>query len=275
MEHANIEDVTLEFERVGSGEPVVLIHGALIAESFRPLLAEPELTDRYQLVHYHRRGYAGSSPTFEVVSIARQAADCHALMQHLDIAPAHVVGHSLGGTIALQLALDYPEAVHSLCLLEPALMVGASAEGYRNSLQEAIERMRRVGPAAVVHEFLEVRFGAGYRPGLDESVPGGFEQAVEDAESAFESELPGLLNWSFDESKAQHIKYPALCVLGDDSRDLSPRFEEAHESLLHWLPRAEGVTLPNAAHFMQIQNPGDMATALAEFLARHPMSSSG
>ena len=97
------------------------IHGALIADAFAPLLAEPVLTTRYRLIHYHRRGYAGSTNPTGPVSIAQEAADCRALLRHLGVERAHVAGHSLGGAIALQLALDAPEAVHSLVLLEPGL----------------------------------------------------------------------------------------------------------------------------------------------------------
>lgn len=63
MERVDIAGITLEYEVSESGEPMVLIHGALIADTFRPLLAEPSLTDRYQLIAYHRRGYGGSTHT--------------------------------------------------------------------------------------------------------------------------------------------------------------------------------------------------------------------
>jgi len=96
----------------------VLIHGALIADAFRPLLAEPALRDQYRVIHYHRRGYGGAH-TAAAVDLARQAADCRALLHHLGVRRVHVVGHSLGGTIALRLALDAPDLVHALALLEP------------------------------------------------------------------------------------------------------------------------------------------------------------
>ena len=129
MEQAKTGGAELAYDTAGTGEPIVCIHGAFIADSFRPLLAEPNLVNRSWLILYHRRGYAGSSPAAEPLSISRQAADCRAVLQHLGIDRAHVVGHSSGGAIALQLALDSPHVVHSLALLEPALLVGASAQG--------------------------------------------------------------------------------------------------------------------------------------------------
>jgi pimeloyl-ACP methyl ester carboxylesterase len=60
MNRARIDGRELEYEVRGAGEPVVLVHGAHIADAFAPLLAEPALTERYQLLLYHRRGFAGS-----------------------------------------------------------------------------------------------------------------------------------------------------------------------------------------------------------------------
>ena len=201
MERATIDGVELAYEVSGAGEPVVFIHGAFIAETFRPLVDESSLGEKYQLVVYHRRGYGESGSVSEPVGMARQAADCRALLDHLEIGRAHVVGHSYGGAVALQLALDAPEYVHSLALLEPALMVGESAEGYRESLAGAIERYREAGAAAVVDEALEARW-PGYREPLERALPGAFEQAVADAETTVEYELGGLLDWSFTEARS-------------------------------------------------------------------------
>ncbi len=266
MEHATTNGTELAYDTAGTGEPVVCIHGAFIADSFRPLLVEPSLVNRYWLILYHRRGYAGSSPAVEPLSISRQAADCRALLQHVGVDRAHIVGHSYGGAIALQLALDSPDVVHSLALLEPALMVGASAQGYREALVRGRERYREVGAATVVDEFLEAR-SPGYRASLARVLPGGFAQAVSDARTWFDRELPGLLAWQFGETEARRISQPTLTVLGGLSNTLSPRFDETHRLLLAWLAHAEGYVLPGAAHLMQLENPPATAQALAEALA--------
>jgi pimeloyl-ACP methyl ester carboxylesterase len=270
MERARINGVELEYEISGTGEPVVFIHGVLIADAFRPLLGEPILAGRYRFCHYHRRGYAGSSPVSGPVSITDQAADCGALLRRLNVDRAHVVAHSYGGAIALQLALDAPDLVHSLALFEPALMLGASAQGYRESLARGTERYRNVGATAIVDEFLEARW-PGYRIPLDRALPGAFAQAVTDAGTTFETEISGLLAWHFGEAEARRINQPALSLLGGVSDTLLPRFSETHRLLLVWLPHAEGVVLPGAAHLMQIEDPRDTSEALAAFLARHPI----
>jgi len=268
LERASIDGAELEYEVSGTGEPVVFIHGAFIADMFRPLLAELSLEGRYRLILYHRRGYAGSSRPSGPLSIAQQAADCRALLHHLGVEHAHVVGHSYGGAVALQLALDAPGAAHSLALLEPGLMVGASAQGYRESLARGVERYREAGAAVVVDEFLQARW-PGYRATLDRVLPGAFAQAVADAGTWFEREVSGQLGWRFGEAEAQRISQPTLSVLGGESDALWSRFGETYRLLLAWLPHAEGFVLPGATHFMQLEDPRGMAEVLAAFWARH------
>lgn len=135
----------------------MFIHGAFIADAFGPLLHEPDLARSYQLITYHSRGYGGSSPSCRPVSVERQAIDCAALLRYLGIDRAHVVGHSFGGAVALQMALDISQMVHSLTLLEPALFVGASAESYRESLARGAQLYCEEGAADVMEDFLRGR----------------------------------------------------------------------------------------------------------------------
>lgn len=271
MERAGTAGNTLEYEVSGRGEPVVLIHGALIADTFRPLLAEPSLASWYQVIGYHRRGYAGSTPTLGPVTLARQAADCRTLLGHLGVERAHVVGHSYGGSVALQLALDFPDIVHSLALLEPALFGGSTGPAYRDALARGERRYRAASAAVVVDEFLRPRFGAGYRATLDQVLPGAFGQAVADAGTWFELEAPALRSWSFGETEMRRIAHPVLAVLGGESDALWPRFGETHRLLLTWMPHAEGFVLPGATHLMLAENPRGIAEALAAFYLRHPL----
>ena len=266
---AELRGFTLEYRSMGSGAPVITVHGALLADTFHPLMAEPQLTSRHQLITYRRRGYGGSTPTVGPIRIERQAADCLALLDHLGIDRAHIVGHSYGGDVALQLALDAPEVVHTLALLEPAFFSPAAAEGYRLALNRGQQRYHEAGAAIVIDEFFTPRFGSGYRAMLEHQLPGGFAQAVADARTFFEDEIPELTKWHFGDAELKRVKHPVLMVLGERSNDLWPRFGETHEQLLSELPRAEGYVLPNASHALQVENPGELAGALVDFWARH------
>src|SRR5215217_4741448 len=121
MESVTVNGVELEYEATGSGEPVLLI-SPVLADGFVPLVSQPALADRHLLIRYHKRGWVGSTHTPPPVSIGDHADDAAALLEHLGIPRAHIAGHSTGASIGAQLALDHPEKVHTLALLEPTLV---------------------------------------------------------------------------------------------------------------------------------------------------------
>ena len=100
-----------------------------------------------------------SSRTFDPVRIAQHAEDCRGLLTHLGVERAQVVGHSFGGCIVLQLALDTPEIVHSLALIETGLMIGASGGPYWEALARGGQHYREVGTTVVLNEFLQALAG--------------------------------------------------------------------------------------------------------------------
>ena len=274
MDRAALEDVELEYEVRGDGEPVVLIHPGHFADWFMPLLDEPALRDHYRVLWYHRVGCAGSSHIAGAVSLAQHAAHCRSLMHYVGIERAHVVGHSSSGNVALQLALDAPAAVHSLALLEPALYAVPSAQTSRAFVGAAIQLYRTGDKAGAVDTFLRGVCGPGYRTVLDQALPGAFAQHVADADTFFGQELPALQQWSFTREDARRIAQPVLAVIGAKSQERDRIWEERQELLLSWLPNVAPFVLPDATHLLQVQNPHGMAEGLAAFFARHPISAS-
>lgn len=270
---AQVAGRELEYEVRGAGEPVVLVHGALIADAFAPLLGEPVLTERHQLILYHRRGYAGSTHPDKPLSIVQQAEDCRALMQHLGVQRAQVVGHSYGGAIALQLALDAPEAVHSLALLEPALLLMVpSGQQFMEAMGPVLQMAEAGNKAGAVDAFFQAVVGPEYRSVLDRAVPGAFTQAVADADTFFGMELGALQQWSFTQADARRITQPVLAVLGGDSHTLWPGWVEIHQLVQTWLPQAQAFVLKGATHGLQMMDPKGMAEALIGFFARRPLA---
>ncbi len=272
MERLDVDGTTLEYTDQGAGEPVVLMHAGLCAAWFEPLLDEPALAG-YRLIAYHRAGYAGSSHPWGSVSLADHAGHCHGLMRRLGIARAHLVGHSSSADIALQLALDEPAAVQSLTLLEPALMDVPSRTAWGQAVAiPAIERYRAGDRAEAVDIWMRGVAGESYRTAMDRVLPGAFEQAVADAPTFFEQELPAVQQWSFGEQDAHRVTQPALAVVGGLSHQVSPVWEERQALLLAWLPHVEPFVLDGATHLLHLQNPRGMAEALAGFLSRHPLA---
>jgi pimeloyl-ACP methyl ester carboxylesterase len=272
LDRAVLGEVELEYEVRGTGDPVVLIHPGIFADWFQPLLVQPVLADQYRLVHYHRVGCGGSSHVAGSVSMAQQAAHGRALLGHLGIERAHIVGHSSSGIVALQLAHDAPDVVHSLTVMEPALMAVPSAPTSRAFLGPALEQYRAGDRAGAVDRFLRGTCGPHYRAVLDQAVPGAFAQHVADAETFFTQELPALQQWAFTAEDARQITQPVLTVIGAKNVAGDPIWGERHELLRSWLPQAEPFVLPDATHLLYVEQPRAMAEALAAFFARHPMA---
>jgi pimeloyl-ACP methyl ester carboxylesterase len=275
MSRATIDGLELEYEIRGSGPPVVLVHAGIFAEWFKPLLDEPALTSRYQVVSYHRIGYAGSSRAIGPVTIAQQATHLRGLMRHLGIDRAHLIGHSSGGNILLQFALDVPGMVQSLVLMEPALPVATHGPdrmlATRAAMAPVFEAYRAGDNARAVDGFMRVVSGPDYRAVMDRVIPGAFARGMSDAGTFFGQELPALQQWSISREDAGRITVPVLAIVGAKSMELSPIWRERHEMVLAWLPAAEGFVVPGATHLLHVEKPRAVADALLAFFARHPL----
>lgn len=272
LDRVDLDGVELEYELRGAGDAVVLVHAGVCADFFEPLREEPALADRHRLLRYHRVGYAGSGSVDGSVSIADQAAHCGVLMRHLGVGRAHVVGHSSSAMIALQLALDAPDLVHTLALLDaarPAPRTDLQEAFVETVVQVAVRQYRTGDKAGAVDAWMRGVCGPDYASSLEKTLPGAFEQAVADADAFFGQELPAVQAWAFSREDASRVVQPALVVLGERS---NPVFGERSELLLSWLPAAERFTLPGATHLLQVESPCAMAEGLADFLARHPVS---
>jgi len=268
-QRASLEGIELEYRTVGVGEPVVLVHAGVFVDWFEPLLKDPLLSRRYCLVTYHRIGYAGSSHFAGPVTIAQQAAHARALMQLLGIDSAHVVGHSSGANIVMQLALDAPQRVRSLVLMEPALAVPAGSAG-RSGILDAIALYQAGDKSAAVDTFMRAVAGPGYRAVADRTLPGAFSQAVADADTFFGQELPALRQWVFGEAEAARVEQPVLLVMGGRSHEVSPVWQQRQDLLTAWMDHAEPFVLDGATHMLHLENARGLAERLDAFFANHP-----
>jgi len=281
MDKARLNGVELEYAVQGSGEPVMLIGTGPIADSFVPFFSEKALVERYRLIRYRQRGQTGSTRSPAPVSFAEHAADAAALLGHLGVRRVHVAGHSTGAVIAMQLAADRPELVHTLALLEPTLVGVPSAAAFLPSTTAVFEA---VGPALAAYgsgdregamaTFLSVVCNLDWescRRVIDKHVPGGVAQAMQNADYWFGSCLPALSGWQFGREQAAAVFQPVLSVLGTES---GPLFEEGDALLRFWFPQVEDCTIEGVAHLLHVQRPEPVARGVAEFFARHPITDS-
>jgi 3-oxoadipate enol-lactonase len=273
MKVAQLGAITLEYEVGGNqdGEPVLFV-SPVLADGFVPLFREPALTDRYRLIRYHKRGWVGSTRTAGAVSVADHVADAAALLERLGIRVAHVVGHSSGGAVALQLAVDRPALVGSLGLLEPTLLSVPAADSFFKGAQPAFDAYAAGRHPEAFAAFMSLASGLEWQACkelLDRNVPGCVAQTIIDADTFFGVELPGLMQWRFDAEAGKKAVSPALSMLGSNTRQL---WVEVDERLRAWLPKSEACTIEGVGHLLHIQKPQPVARALGGFFERHPIS---
>ncbi len=266
MERVRIDGAELEVESHGDGEPVLLVHGSNISSAFVPMLGEQALAG-YRLIRYNRRGHGRSSPAPAGFSVEDQAADAASLLRSLGAVPAHVVGHSYGGPIATQLALDAPELVHSLALLEPPLPGLPGQLEFDRLVAPIGERFRRGDRVGAYDELLLATGGPHYRLVLDTLLPGAYEQAVADLDCYFAAEQASVAAWRFTRDEAARLTQPVLLVLGTKTTGW---FVEGNELLRRWLPHAATAEIPGASHLLEITHPRAVAETLGAFFAAHP-----
>lgn len=270
MERVAVNGVELEFASAGSGEAVVFIHGAGIADTGLPLALEPALRDHYRMIWYRRRGYGGSTRIQGPVSIAQHAQDCRALLSALGVRQAHVVSHSYSAVVAVRLAVDAPEVVSSLALFDPTPLVVSDPEQFSEALRPIMdpimEKYRAGDGVAAVDGIFSWVFGPDWRAEVSRTVPGGPEQADKDAATVFESDLLPRQEWHFGTEEAAKITQPVLFLTGTESL---PVFDEVRELLHRYLPQTEDDVMPGVNHLLHLRDPADAAARLASFLNRH------
>ena len=146
MPSLQLKDVSLHYEIEGKGPAMLLIAGvASDSASWGPLV--PLLQDHFTLIMPDNRSTGRTTPWDAVTDPGQNALDCAALLRHLGVGKAHVVGHSMGGMVALELAGAAPDTVATV-----TLMASAPHHSLRNM--------------ALFNTLLDVRETPGARPDL-------------------------------------------------------------------------------------------------------------
>jgi len=113
MPKLTINDIELYYEVQGDGIPLLLIAGlASDSQSWQPIIGE--LTSRCQVITVDNRGVGRTSPLDVETSVHTMATDCIALVKHLGLKSLNILGHSMGGFVAQECAIHYPEYVDIL-----------------------------------------------------------------------------------------------------------------------------------------------------------------
>lgn len=258
---AQVGDIHIAYEVAGEGHPLVLISGVGYGSWFWHKIVPP-LAAHFRVITFDNRGAGGSSKPDGPYTTQMMAADTAGLLDTLGVRRACVMGHSLGGFIAQELALARPDLVERLILASTtyggpnvipitpeALEVLTKREG---DPVELVKRGIRVACApgfaernpAVVQELLEYR--------LTNPVPPPQYQAQVMAGATHNAE-----------SRIGQITCPVLVLFGEHDRVVPPGNAEL---LAAKLPNAQIKILPGVGHIFPIEDPEATVEAILEFL---------
>jgi pimeloyl-ACP methyl ester carboxylesterase len=271
LEYNIFQSINKEY-RTGDNQTennIVLIHGGIIANANIPLVTFSDiLTKNYNILHYHRRGYGKSiNKKNDHISILQHVEDYREIMDFLNIKRAHIVGHSIDGTIALQLASIYPDCVKSLILLEPAI-TGYNEftnEGVIREFQPIIQMYDKGQRKEAIDIFMKDAIGTNYKELIANILPpNSFELAVVDAKTFFHEEITSMKSWTFTKTEAKDLVHvPVLHIRGiQKTRKIS---EEREELIRYWLPQTVTRSISNAPHMLQITNTKEVVYLIKLF----------
>jgi pimeloyl-ACP methyl ester carboxylesterase len=273
--YADLKDVRIHYRVAGEGMPVLLIHG-IPETSYAWRHVAPQLADKYHLVMPDLRGLGDSSKPYHGYDKKTLANDLWLLMsEHLGIKRFAVVGHDFGSPVASRLAIDHPDAVTHLALLDvgvpgaPGAAGGVSVKWW--------------------HLFHQV-------PNLPEALVAGRERIYLETTMNAIADNPVFTDADFDEytrALSQPGAFRATCdfyrAMAQDVADNSAVFQtgfklpmptlgiggggpngrggDVVESLQHVALHAEGGAIPDCGHWIAEEKPRELAERLDAFFS--------
>ena len=261
MPNLQLDDINLYYEVEGQGEPLLFLHG-LGSSSVAWEFQRQAFAAEYRLIMPDIRGHGRSAKPPGPYNMALLAADIITLLDALEIPAAHVVGLSLGGMIGFQLAVDRPERVRSL------VVVNAGPEVVPRTFKErwAIWQ-RRLLTNLFSMERIAQTIGSRLFPEPDQAelrqmAIAGF--AAND-KAAYKAATGAILGWSVRRRLGQ-IRCPVLLIASD--MDYTPVAAKAR--YLAEIPGAKLVVIEDSRHAAPLDQPAAFNTAVGQFLASAP-----
>jgi pimeloyl-ACP methyl ester carboxylesterase len=148
LPHVDTNGIATFYEDTGQGTPVVLVHGHGADLRLWDLQVPALLEAGYRVIRYDVRGHGRSAIPPGGYTWENYALDLRDLLDRIAVPRAHVVGLSMGGGIALQFALDFPERVSSLVLVDSALPGFYYSPEFAGAIEELVAAVRAEGPRA-------------------------------------------------------------------------------------------------------------------------------
>lgn len=264
----NVNDVHLYYERIGSGPPLVCVHGSWGDHTNWDALV-PLLSEELEIVSYDRRGHSDSERLDAQGSTDEDAADLAALIESLELAPAHVIANSFGGVVTLRLAASRPELLGKVCLHEPPAIPLLLADPGNAELVQTMGE----GIAAVLakisageHEGAARQFvdEVALGPGIWDSLPAEQKAMFVRNASTFLDEANDPNGFAVDLEAVPSFEHPVLLTQGDQS---PPFYSKVIDVLMEVLPNAERRTIEGTGHVPQLTHPAVYAEIVEHFIS--------
>ena len=265
MPRVRVNDIQLYYEVHGQGEPLLLIVG--LGGSTRGWdMQIPTFSREYQVVAFDNRGSGRSDKPATRYTIRLFADDTVGLMDALGIASAHVYGQSMGGFIAQELALNYPQRVRTLVL-------GSTSCGGRQAVAASPENLtlmaslNTLSPEEAVEKNLPFLYSAEFIAHKREEI---IARSLVEAElrpplDAYARQVQAALRHNTYDRLPQ-ILCPTLVISGSDDKVVPA---ENSSILAERIPNAELVVLPKAGHGYLVECAEESNAIVLDFLRRH------
>jgi 3-oxoadipate enol-lactonase len=256
-----INGARIHYERSGTGFPLLFIHAG-IADS---RMWEPQAkawANQFDMIRPDLRGF-GDSELPPVSYSSRK--DLVGLLDHLGVERAHVVGCSMGGTAAIDLALEYPERVERLVLIAGGVS-GSNLGAADAALFSDIEAADKAGDMDAVNQ-AEVRLWVDGPRRPEGSAPAAVRSLVLDMNGrALHSDWASAEHQSLDPpaiSRLGDITAPTLVIVGD--QDL-PHASANADVITSQIPGSRRATIKDAAHLPSLERPAEFNRLVLDFL---------
>lgn len=257
MPETQANGVSIYYELHGAGEPLALVHGSW-GDATGWGLVLGGLAESFRVLVYDRRGHSRSERPDSPGSVNEDGDDLAALLETLELAPAHVLANSFGGNIALRLACRRPDLFRSLSCHEPPLwgLLGDDPAA-QEMLQQSAGSLQSVGGriAADDHEgaarqFVEeIAFGPG---AWEAQLPAEVKETMVRNAPTFLDELQDADPLGVDEDALAQLEVRVRFTRGSES---APVFGRAIERLVELVPGATQETIEGAGHVPQLTTP--------------------
>lgn len=253
-----INGFKLHFEVRGSGEPLLFIHG--LGSSGRD--REPQVehfSSSHTCVTFDARGHGSSGRPPSPYSIELFADDTRLLLDHLGLRSAHVVGISMGGMIAFQLALAHSEYVTSMVIINSAPEMKPRSPRDRFQVWRRLLIVRLLGMRKMA-EFLAPRL---FPDPLHRHLRAEFiERWSENDKRSYLASMRAIVGWGVADRIAG-INVPTLFVSAD--HDYTPI--EAKRRYVEYMPNARLVVVENSHHAVPVERPRELNRVIEGFLS--------